>query len=126
MLEKFLRRIWNRRQDNQRLTLHVPVRTVDPDGNTHEVISEDVSFSGVRLRFEKIGLAMVLGHREEVPLEICLDHDGDAVLAQAQLVWAYNTAQGGSVSGWRFVRFEGNSRARLQHFLEHYGADSLN
>ena len=117
MFEKFLRKIWNRRSPSVRVPLRISVKTQDPDGNFHEVVSEDISDSGVRLRFEKVGLAMVLGHREEVPLELCLEDDDTPIHALAQLVWAYNTAQGGSISGWRFVNLEGGSERRLQNYL---------
>ena len=120
MWEKWLRKILNRRQGNRRIPLQVPVFTTDPDGKEHEVVSEDVSDSGVRLRFQKIGLTNVLGHREEVPLKIRLSQNEDPVITHAQLVWAYNTVQGGSVSGWRFVTFDGNSEQRLGDFLSQY------
>lgn len=117
MLGKIFRKLWNRRSDNQRISLEVVVNTTDPDGHEHQLISEDVSGSGVRLHFEKVGLAHILGHREEIPLEILLTGQ-DSIVTQAQLVWAYNTAQGGSVSGWRFVEFSRNSRRRLLDFLD--------
>ena len=117
MFEKNIRKVWNRRTTAKRVVLHITVKTQDPDGNWHEVISEDVSESGVRLRFAKVGLAMVLGHREEVPLELLLENEETPIKAQAQLVWAYNTAQGGSISGWRFENFDGNSQRRLQTFV---------
>jgi c-di-GMP-binding flagellar brake protein YcgR len=117
MFEKIIRKVWNRRATATRVVLHITVKTQDPDGNFHEVTSEDVSESGVRLRFEKVGLAMVLGHREEVPLQLFIEDQDKPLEALAQLVWAYNTAQGGSISGWRFVNFDGNSERRLQTFL---------
>lgn len=120
MLQRWLRKVWNRRQDTCRVSVHVPVFVADPEGNRHEGISEDVSDSGVRLRFDKVALARVLGHREDVPLDIRLSQDIDPVQAQAQLIWAYNTVQGGSVSGWRFVQFRGNSQAQLCAFLDGY------
>lgn len=117
MFEKLLRKVWNRRSPSVRVPLRITVKTQDPVGNFHEVVSEDISDSGVRLRFEKVGLAMVLGHREEVPLELCLENEATPIHALAQLVWAYNTAQGGSISGWRFVNLEGGAERRLQSFL---------
>lgn len=117
MFEKIIRKVWNRRTTAKRVVLHITVKTQDPDGNWHEVVSEDVSESGVRLRFEKVGLAKVLGHREEVPLELFISDEDTPLKAQAQLVWAYNTAQGGSISGWRFVNFDGNSERQLQNFV---------
>lgn len=121
MLARWLGKVWNRRQDNRRVSLHIPVVASDPKGNRHEGLSEDVSASGVRLRFEKVGLAQVMGHREDVPMEIRISQDADPIQAQAQLIWAYNTAKGGSVSGWRFVQFQGNCQTRLRAFLSEYG-----
>jgi c-di-GMP-binding flagellar brake protein YcgR len=118
MFKKFLRKLWNRRNTAIRVTLHIIVKTQDPDGEIHEVISEDISDSGVRLRFEKVGLSAVLGHREEVPLQLFLPDDDSPIETLAQLVWAYNTSQGGSISGWRFVNFDSGSEARLNNFLE--------
>lgn len=117
MFEKLLRKIWNRRATSNRVSLQITVKTQDPDGKFHEVTSEDISESGVRLRFEKVGLTTVLGHREEVPLQLLLEEDDDPIDTSAQLVWAYNTAQGGSISGWRFVNFDGGAERRLQSFL---------
>lgn len=117
MLEKLFRKIWNRRGAATRVQLHITVKTEDPEGQLHEVVSEDISDSGVRLRFEKVGLAKVLGHREEVPLQLFIGDDESPIEALAQLVWAYNTVQGGSISGWRFVNFSGGSARRLQSFL---------
>ena len=117
MFEKLIRKIWNRRATSNRVTLQITVKTQDPEGTFHEVMSEDISESGVRLRFEKVGLTKVLGHREEVPLQLFLEDEADPIDALAQLVWAYNTAQGGSISGWRFVTFEGGAERRLQSFL---------
>jgi c-di-GMP-binding flagellar brake protein YcgR len=118
MFEKFLRKVWNRRNTATRVSLHITVKTQDPDGNLHEMISEDISDSGVRLRFEKVGLATVLGHREEVPLQLCLENEEIPIEALAQLVWAYNTSQGGSISGWRFVNFNSGAERRLHSFLD--------
>ncbi|MDP6039292.1 MAG: PilZ domain-containing protein [Candidatus Latescibacteria bacterium] len=117
MVGRVLRKLWNRRKDNQRVSLEVVVNTTDPDGHEHQLMSEDMSASGVRLRFEKVGLARILGHREEIPLEISLANE-DTIVTQAQLVWAYNTAQGGSVSGWRFVDLAGSARRRLLDFFD--------
>lgn len=117
MVGKVLSKLWNRRKSSDRVTCEVVVWATDPDGVGHEVVSEDISSTGVRLKFEKVGLARVLGHREEVPLEINLPDDG-SFSTQGQLVWAYNTSQGGSISGWRFVDMGGNSRKRLSEFLK--------
>lgn len=118
MFEKLFRKVMNRRKTSDRVKLVVTVKTQDPEGNLHEVVSEDISDSGVRLRFEKVGLATILGHREEVPLQLFLNAEDQPVQANAQLVWAYNTVQGGSISGWRFVNFEGGSLRRLQDFIQ--------
>ncbi|MDA0709074.1 MAG: PilZ domain-containing protein [bacterium] len=117
MFEKLIRKVWNRRSPSLRLPLNVSVKTQDPEGNMHEVVSEDISDSGVRLRFEKVGLTKVMGHREEVPLQLCLEEDEKPIETLGQLVWAYNTAHGGSISGWRFVNFDSSSARRLQKFL---------
>ena len=120
MLKKILRSLLNRRKDSRRVVLQVPVKAADPQGNTHEVVSEDVSDRGIRLRCEGVRLGTLVGHREELPLEICLQNETPPVVAQAKLVWVYDTAEGGSVSGWRFVHFHGNARRRLRNFLDRY------
>ena len=122
MLGKLLEKFWNRRKDRRRISLRLEVRTTDPEGEPYDVMSEDVSDRGVRLRFEETGLSRVVGHRDEVPLEICLQDKMPPVKAQAQLVWAYNTTSGGSVSGWRFVHFKGNARRRLRNYLDQFEA----
>ena len=117
MLGKLIRRWWNRRKINDRIPFQVVVKATDPEGVGHEVVSEDISSTGVRLRFEKVGLARILGHREEIPLEICLS-DTHTFSTQGQLVWSYNASQGGSISGWRFVDLGGTSRRLLAEFIE--------
>ncbi len=122
MVWNLLGRFWNRRKNRKRIAINVAVRTADAEGRPCEVTSEDISISGIRLRFNEQSLAAFVGHREEVPLEISLEGEALSIQAQARLVWAYNTSGGGTVSGWHFGHFEGNAGRRLQHFLNTYNA----
>ncbi len=123
MLSKLMKKIWNRRKDKRRMILSLPVRAIDAEGNSHEVISDDLSDRGVRIRVNEDHLKSIVGHREEIPLEIVLKEDVPPLKAQAELMWAYNTPQGGSVSGWRFVHFKGNARRRLRSYLDEFETD---
>ncbi|MCZ6631769.1 MAG: PilZ domain-containing protein [bacterium] len=124
MLEKLWNRFRNRRKDGGRVMLHLQVKTADPDGNLCHMVSEDISDRGIRLRIEQRRWGEVLGHREEVALEIGLPEEKAPIVAQAQLMWAFNSQEGvGGTSGWRFVHFRGNARRRLRHFLEPHIAE---
>ena len=124
MLEKLLNIFRNRRKGTGRVELQLQVKTTDSDGNLCDLVSEDVSDRGIKLRIEQRRLGEVLGHREEVALEIGLPDEATPIVAQAQLVWAFNSQEGvGGTSGWRFVHFRGNARRRLRHFLEPHIAE---
>ena len=123
MLEKWLNRFRKRRKGNGRVSLELQVRTTDSKGNPCDLVSEDVSDRGIRLRTEQANLAEMLGHREEVSLEIGLPLETAPIVAQAQMIWAFDSQDGGGVSGWRFVHFRGNARRRLRNFIEPYMAE---
>ena len=118
MFGGLLRRLWNRRKDTRRLVTKLVVRGVDSEGEPFECVSEDVSDSGIRLRFDTQSPSQLLGHQEGVPLEIDIREELPPVKVQAQLVWAYDASDGGAMSGWRFVRFKGSARRRLRHYLD--------
>ena len=120
MLKSLLWRFLNRRRDSRRVVLHLAVRTTDPEGQPCEVVTEDVSDRGVRLRFDERDLATFVGHRQNVPFELCLEEGLPPVRAEAQLVWTYTAANGGTVCGWQFVHFKGNARRRLRHYLDQH------
>ena len=113
-----LRRIWSRRKQQKRVRVELEVRSETADGEPCTLRSEDLSGSGIRLRFDHPGLGPFLGHREEIPLEIQLNGGDQTIRSQARLVWAYNAAGGGMVSGWQFVSFEGQSQETLTRFVE--------
>jgi hypothetical protein len=118
MLRQLLGKLWNRRKEQDRFTLELSVKSVDSDGIEHELRSEDLSESGVRLWFKQANLGSFIGHREEVPLEILLDQNGDSFHARAQLVWACDTANGGTLSGWQFRHFEDDGLSKLRSLLD--------
>ena len=122
MVWNLLGRFWNRRKNSERIAVNLVVRTVDSAGKPCEVTSDDVSISGIRLRFGDRGLAEFVGHREHVPMEIHLETEALSVQVQARLVWAYNTADGDTVSGWHFGHFEGSAARRLRSFLDQNGS----
>ena len=124
MLGALLSRIWNRRKDHRRVAVCMVVRTVDAEGRPYELHSQDISESGIRLRFQKTGLAHFMGRREEVPLEIVLGEGVPPVEVLAQLIWAYDASNGSTVCGWRFCQFERRSRRRLLDFLDHAEAQA--
>ena len=118
MLRHIFGKLWNRRKKQDRITLELAVKSVDSEGNQHELRSEDVSESGVRLRFKQANLGSFIGHREEVPLEILIEQDGDSVHVRAQLIWAYDTSNGGTLSGWQFRHFEDDGLNKLRNLLD--------
>lgn len=122
MFWRLLRRFWNRRKEPKRIAIKLLVRAEDANGKRRELWSENVSDSGIRLRLNGSTLAQFVGHREAVPLEVCLEEDADPVRVHARLVWAYNTSDGGTVSGWQFGHFEGDARRRLDRHLDRAAA----
>jgi hypothetical protein len=112
-----LRRIWNRRRSRRRVQASLPVRTLDADGAPIELESEDIGDTGIRVRVFETGLAALMGHREEMPLEIELWDGTPAVRVEARLVWAYKSAAGATVSGWHFTEFHGDARRAIGEFL---------
>ena len=121
---KFFRQIFgDPRKDSKRIPIELVVRTVDTEGQTREGRSEDLSHKGIRLVFNGSSMAQLMGHREEVPLEICLENGSPSVSASAGLKWAYSTSEGSTVSGWQFVHVPVDGRRRLEAFLAQRGSD---
>ncbi len=118
MIRKWLGRIWNQREASARVPTALVVETFDCDGQPHSGESEDVSETGVRLHFDHADIAGLIGHRELVPQQIRLDPEGSPVVVQSRLVWAYNTSDGGTVSGWQFLHYEEDAHDRLREFVE--------
>ena len=74
--------------------------------------------SGVRLWFQQSNLGRFVGHREKIPLELCLDQNGNAIHVHPRLMQAYNTSRGGTVSGWQFGKFEDDRLEKMQTHLD--------
>ena len=119
MFGKIFEKFWNRRKEIRRIILKLEVNITDLEGEPYKLISEDVSDWGIRLHFEETRISRIVGHREEVPLEIYLQDGISPVEVQANLLWVYDDIGGGSVSGWRFVHFKGNSHRQLMNYLDH-------
>ena len=118
MFRNLLGKLWNRRKEQDRISLKLPVKSVDAEGTEHDLRSEDVSESSVRLWFEQANLGSFVGHREEIPLEIFLSQNGDAVRVYARLIWAYNTSSVATMSGWKFGQFEDDGLVKLRNHLD--------
>ena len=73
LFNRLIRKLLNRRQASSRYPASLKVRTTSATGDDLEVMSEDVSERGIRLRFEDYGIADILGHREEITMEIFLE-----------------------------------------------------
>ncbi|MDP6778462.1 MAG: PilZ domain-containing protein [Candidatus Latescibacteria bacterium] len=123
MLRKWLGRLWNQREASTRVPTALVVDTLDCDGQPHTGETEDVSETGIRLRFQRADIAGLIGHRELVPQEIRLDPEGDPVAVQSRLVWAYNASDGGTVCGWQFLHYEEDAHDRLREFVERSDSD---
>ena len=119
-----LRRIWNRRRSRGRVQASLSVRTMDAEGAPIELESEDIGDTGIRLRVFETGLAALMGHREEMPLEIELRDATPAARVDARLVWAYKSAAGATVSGWHFTEFHGDARKAIGEFLKNAPEES--
>lgn len=121
---KVLRQIFgDPRKDSKRIPVELVVRTVDTQGQTREGKSKDLSQKGIRLVLNGSGMAQFMGHREEVPLEICLSNGSPPVNANARLKWVYTSFEGDTVSGWQFVHVPVDGRRRLEDFLSQRGTD---
>ena len=94
------------------------MRTTSASGDDLEILSEDVSEQGIRLRFDDHGIADILGHRDELPMEIYLESAVAPVNVQAKLVWAFAPSGGGAVSGWEFLELKGRSLRRFRTFID--------
>ena len=94
-----VRKILNRRETSSRYPVNLKVKTTSARGDDLEIVSEDVSERGVRLRFENLGLADVLGNQDELPMEIFLEEKVPPVNVLARLIWALTPANGGVVGG---------------------------
>ena len=94
------------------------MRTTSATGDDLEVMSEDVSERGIRLRFEDYGIADILGHRDELPMEIFLEAEVPPVKVQAKLMWAFAPSGGGAVSGWEFLELKGRSLRRFRSYID--------
>ena len=117
MLSRIYRKLVNRRKESERVPLALRVQTTDSDGQAIEMISEDISETGIRLHFKEWTIADLLGQREEIPLEVFMEAEVPPVKLQARLVWAFNAGQGGSVCGWQFLEFKGRSLRRFRNFI---------
>lgn len=118
MINRLLRKFANRRQASSRHPLSLKVRTTSASGDDLEILSEDVSEQGIRLRFDDHGIADILGHRDELPMEIYLESAVAPVNVQAKLVWAFAPSGGGAVSGWEFLELKGRSLRRFRTFID--------
>ena len=94
------------------------VKTTLATGDDLEVMSEDVSERGIRLRFQDYGIADILGHRDEIPMEIFLEEEVPPLNVQAKLMWAFAPSGGGAVSGWEFLELKGRSLRRFRTFID--------
>ena len=113
-----VRKILNRRETSSRYPVNLKVKTTSARGDDLEIVSEDVSERGVRLRFENLGLADVLGNQDELPMEIFLEEKVPPVNVLARLTWALTPANGGVVSGWKFLDLKGRSLRRFRTFID--------
>ncbi len=118
MLGDLISKLWRRPKERRRIQVKLPVRTVDADGTPVSLESEDIGDTGFRLRSSGIGLAALMGHREEMPFEIRLWNDTSAARADARLVWAYRSDSGDTISGWNFVEYHGDSRRAIADFID--------
>ena len=118
MINRLIRKILNRRQDKSRHTLNLKVKTTSAGGDDLEVVSEDVSERGIRIRFEDYGIADILGNRDELPMEIFLEAEVAPVSVQARLIWAFAPSDGGAVSGWEFLELKGRSLRRFRTYID--------
>ena len=124
MNRNLLRNLWNRRRD-RRVVRRLPVRMADVEENMWELLSENLSVGGIRLRSDEVNIARLVAHRERVPLEIQLQEETAPVCVRPELLWTYPTASGGMMSGWRFARYEGNARRTLRSYLDQHEPDTV-
>ena len=118
MLFRLIRKFLNRRKSTRRFPLALRVVTTDPGGDSLEVMSEDISERGIRLRFVDKGIGDFLGHRDQIPMEIHLEDEVPPLKLHATLVWAYLPAGGGIVSGWEYLDLKGRSLRRFRNFVD--------
>ena len=118
MFNRLIRKILNRRQASSRYPVSLRVKTTLATGDDLEVMSEDVSERGIRLRFQDYGIADILGHRDEIPMEIFLEEEVPPLNVQAKLMWAFAPSGGGAVSGWEFLELKGRSLRRFRTFID--------
>ena len=114
----FLRRIWSRRKASRRVEVRLAVRILGLNDQQFEVESEDIGDTGIRIRIEGAGLASVLEHREEVPLEITLKEDSQPISVDGRLIWAYRSSNGDTICGWQFVRYHDGAQESIASFLD--------
>jgi hypothetical protein len=118
LFNRLIRKLLNRRQDASRYQLNLKVKTTSAVGDDLEVVSEDVSERGIRIRFQEYGLADILGNQDELPMEIFLETEVAPVSVQARLIWAFAPSEGGAVSGWEFLELKGRSLRRFRTFMD--------
>ena len=118
MVNRLVRKVLNRRQTASRYPLTLKVKTTSAMGDDLEIISEDVSEQGIRLRFDAYGIADILGNRDELPMEIFLESEVAPVNVQARLMWAFAPTGGGAVGGWEFSVLKGRSLRRFRTFID--------
>lgn len=125
MFNRLIRKFLNRRHDASRHPLSLKVKTTSAVGDELEVMSEDVSERGIRLRFDDYGIADILGNRDELPMEIFLEAEVAPVNVQAKLIWAFAPSDGGAVSGWEFIELKGRSLRRFRTFIDRSNGKSI-
>ncbi len=118
MFNRLIRKLLNRRLDKYRYPLNLKVKTTSAVGDDLEVVSEDVSERGIRIRFQDYDLDDILGNRDELPMEIFLETEVAPVSVQARLIWAFTPSDGGAVSGWEFLELKGRSLRRFRTFMD--------
>lgn len=118
LINRLIRKLLNRRQDKARYPLNLKVMTTSAVGDNLEVVSEDVSERGIRIRFQEYHLADILGNRDELPMEIFLEAEVAPVSVHARLMWAFAPPDGGAVSGWEFLELKGRSLRRFRTFMD--------
>jgi hypothetical protein len=118
LINRLIRKFLNRRQASSRIPLSLKVKTTSAAGDELEVMSEDVSERGIRLRFDEYGIADILGHRDELPMEIFVESEVAPVTVQGKLIWAFAPSGGGAVSGWEFMELKGRSLRRFRTLID--------
>lgn len=118
MLSRFFRKLVNRRKEADRYPLILRAQTTDASGQMLEVQSEDISEKGIRLKFDTLTIADLLGQLEEISVEVFFEEEVTPVKVQAKLVWALTANDGRCVSGWEFLDLRRRSLRRFRMFID--------